>query len=107
MATEATQGTVEFLGMDEAEAPDVIWSGHANDESVLVLVKWQEELGDYRVYWFVAREWQRVDGTARQRMFEYVPDRSFGAAFDRITDEEAAIAAAKAALTEHCGEEWS
>lgn len=99
--------TIEFLGTDEADAPDVVWSGQAHDESVCVLVKWYEDLGEYSVYWFVAREWMRVDGTARQWRFEYDPDRSFGAAFDRINDEDKAIAAAKAALTEHCGEEWS
>lgn len=93
---------IEFLGTDEADAPDVVWTAQAHDESVCVLVKWHKELDEYSVYRFIAREWQRVDGTARQRMFEYDPDN--WAVFD---NETAAVDAAKAALTEHCGEEWS
>jgi hypothetical protein len=94
---------IEFLGMDEAEAPGVVWSGQANDERVCVLVKqaWPE----YLVHWFTAHQWQRVDGTERQWMFEYDPDRSNQ--FGWYTDMEKAIEAAEAALTEHCGKEWS
>lgn len=105
MATEATQGTVEFLGMYEAEAPDVRWSGHANDDSVLVLVKTGAFPGEHLVLWYVAREWSRVDGSHRQWMFEWSAERS--ERFGVYTDEDEAIAAAKAALVKHCGKEWS
>lgn len=102
----AWQG-VEFLGMDEAHAANVVWSGQADDDSVLALVKHlaDENESEFVVVWFTEREWQRVDGTARQWMFEYDPAASDQ--FDPYTDQGEAVAAAKAALIEHCGKAWS
>lgn len=99
--------SVEFLGMDEAHEANVVWSGQADDDSVLALVKRlvEENESEFVVAWFTEREWQRVDGTARQWMFEYDPAAS--SQFDSYTDEGEAVAAAKTALTEHCGKAWS
>lgn len=101
--------TIEFLGPCEAEAPDVVWSGQANDDSVLALVKRGAVLDSgvtwYSVLWYVTREWARVDGTARQLMFEHDTEESD--AFGQFTDQNDAVNMAKAALTEHCGKEWS
>jgi len=98
---------VEFLGLDGADAANVVWSGQADDDSVLALVKHLSDGSESKfvVVWFTEREWQRADGTARQWMFEYNP--AVSGQFDPYTDEGEAVAAAKAALTEHCGRAWS
>lgn len=97
--------TIEFLGLYEAEEPTVRWSGQANDDSVLALVRMGSFPGEYLLLWYVEREWQRVDGSERQWMFEWDAERS--EKFGTFTTEEAAVEAATAALTEHCGKEWS
>lgn len=97
--------TIEFLGTYETEDPTVHWSGQANDDSVLALVKTGSFPGEYLLLWYVMREWQRADGSARQWMFEWDAPRSDQ--FGIFTKEEEAVEAAKAALTAHCGKEWS